>query len=241
VVVKNAELDTLGGVATASDYLEKIFQIPLWLRPVRANQRAPIAASMLRMAPRDTSGSAHGLGGRSTGTSSPPGADGRVADATLARAPELISVVASELQFLEKVSPLLDGNVRALKRFVNTYRLVKASLPDVELEYFTKAPRGVQSEGTPTGANASPYMLCLAQLAVLATQRSRAQVLVKRADLTKGNPSLAEWLTNLASGGDLEQQLATDLEGVLLPELGRVKFSEFAVWLERTRRYSFYL
>ena len=39
--------DEVGIPATATDYLEKIFQIPLWLRPVPSEQRAAIARTLL--------------------------------------------------------------------------------------------------------------------------------------------------------------------------------------------------
>ena len=122
-----------------------------------------------------------------------------------------------ELEFLERVSPLLDGNVRALKRFVNTYRLVKASISDVELDYFTR----------------QPYMVCLAQLAVLATQRTRAQMLVKRVDAASRQSSVGEWLAALSGDGrPIAKQLGEDFSTVLMPELGGLRFGDFAVWFD---------
>ena len=39
-------------------------------------------------------------------------------------------------EFVDRVAPLLSDKPRALKRFVNTYRLLKASLSDVDRESF---------------------------------------------------------------------------------------------------------
>ena len=224
---KSAELEILGGVATASDYLEKIFQIPIWLRPVPASQRAPIAATLLGGPGRDQGqrGDVREAGNAAKKPSLEPDSTSAAVQ-SLAAAPERIQIVPQELEFLERVSPLLDGNVRALKRFVNTYRLVKASISDVELDYFTR----------------QPYMVCLAQLAVLATQRTRAQMLVKRVDAAPKKSSVGEWLAALSKDSDeAARQLGEDLSTVLLPELGELRFGDFAVWFERTRRYSFYL
>jgi len=150
----------------------------------------------------------------------------------LTAAPEHIAIDARELAFLPRVAPLLDGNASALKRFVNTYRLVKAALSDVELEYFL------------TGA---PYRVCMAQLAVLATQRQRARTLVRLTDAASGGSdgralNVGAWLEGLQGSHDTAvQSLVADLRAALLPESQTVPFEHFAIWLERTRRYSFYL
>ena len=145
----------------------------------------------------------------------------------LTTAPERIKIDPRELAFLPRVAPLLDGNPRALKRFVNTYRLVKASISDVELEYFA----------------GDPHRICMAQLAVLATQRRRARALVRIVDDTSGDLDLAAWLEKLDQQREdaSVHSLAADLRASLLPELEHLEFNTFAVWLERTRRYSFYL
>ena len=60
--VRDADLAVLGGLTTPSDYLEKIFQIPLWLRPVPPERRAVLAATLLErdLAPADQSRRADG-------------------------------------------------------------------------------------------------------------------------------------------------------------------------------------
>ena len=40
------------------------------------------------------------------------------------------NVTADELRYIEHVAPLLERSPRALKRFANVYRLLKASLPE---------------------------------------------------------------------------------------------------------------
>ena len=134
-----------------------------------------------------------------------------------------------ELDFLQtRVAPLLDGNSRALKRFVNTYHLVKAALSEVEFDNF---------------ANHEPYRVCMAQLALLATQRGRARLLAKLVDeASQSAPSsLGQWLAGLRTAPTPMCSIAADLASVLLPELSDLPFDRFAFWFERTRRYSFYV
>lgn len=220
------DLAVLGRPPTASDYLEKIIQIPLWLRPIPDRQRAAFVGALLGARPeaaRDRAGERPQR--RSAGDGGSGGASGSV---TVASASELDP---RELAFLLRAERLLDGNARALKRFANTYRLVKTSISDVELEYFVT---GRRTKGV-------PHRICMAQLAVLATQRSRARWLVRLADEAH-DATLGEWLTALDAHGEPEvRRLAADLGAVLLPEHATMPFEHFTTWLERTRRYSFYL
>jgi len=230
----DSDLEVLGGAATPSDYLEKIFQIPLWLRPVPAAQRTALigtllgkhldrgeAAKAVRTDLENSAKTSQSSVARQAGALEAP------SDAAL-REPERIKIKEGELAFLPRIAPLLDGNARALKRFVNTYRLVKTALSDVELEYFV---------------NVAPYRICMTQLAVLATQRSRARLLVRLADVALKDELLTSWLKKLESGENPPETraLAADLRGALLPELEGLAFDRFTIWLERTRRYSFYL
>jgi len=188
------DLEELGGAATPADYLEKIFQVPLWLRPVPAEQRAAVVGALL------TDQLGHGAG--------------------------RIQIDEQELAFLSRIAPLLDGNARSLKRFVNSYRLVKAALSDVEFAYFVKS---------------DSFRVCMAQLAVLSTQRRRAHSLVRLADAAPSDERLQAWLQSIETKGSDDSAIAADLAEALLPELREMKFETFAIWLERTRRYSFYL
>jgi hypothetical protein len=233
--IQDSDLAVLGGVATPSDYLEKIFQIPLWLRPVPLAQRSALIGALLgkHLVREDQ---------KEDVRTEPPAAPKEVRHAAEREekpsqgpqagqpdSPRHIEISQHELEFLPRVGQLLDGNTRALKRFANTYRLVKAALSDVELRYFAKE---------------KPYRVCMVQLALLATQRRRARVLVRFTDGTVGDDSqkLPVWLGQLESSNDADARLlARDLREALLPEAKDLSFGHFAVWLEKTRRYSFYL
>jgi len=223
---RDADLALLGGVTTPSDYLEKIFQIPLWLRPVPADRRAALAATLLERDldsadSRDTVGAANDGAGSRGGEGSPAAAEPREAHE--------VRIDPRESEFLQnRIAPLLDGNSRALKRFVNTYHLVKAALSEVEFDNFS---------------NPEPYRVCMTQLAVLATQRRRARLLAQLIDEASQSPpvSLGAWLARLDSTEGDSRMIARDLAAALLPELTDLPFNRFVFWFERTRRYSFYL
>jgi hypothetical protein len=148
--------------------------------------------------------------------------------------PDIISV--EELEYLDQLAGLLDGNPRSLKRFVNTYRLVKTALPDVELAVFLLPLKmaGQPPEGSEVY---SPYRICMAQLAVLCTQRKRALALVQHIDSKTENTSLTQWLTEFDK---TDRNLAVCFRTALSKDRA-VDLDTFKRWLERTRRYSFYL
>ena len=246
---RDTELDVLGGLTTPSDYLEKIFQIPLWLRPLPPERRAPLAATLLG---RDFDGSDPGddnaglvvdpaprdrLDDGRTEAENDEDAAGTEGDM---HAPPEVRITAGEMEFLQtRVAPLLDGNARALKRFVNTYHLVKAALSEVELDAFAP-PSGSDD------ARQDSYRVCMAQLALLATDRRRAQLLANLIDEASHSkespPTLSAWLDGLAKQKDEGvRSIAVDLRTVLIPPLEKLRVDRFASWFERTRRYSFYL
>ncbi|MEZ5101662.1 MAG: P-loop NTPase fold protein [Thermoleophilia bacterium] len=125
--------------ATPADYLEKIFQIPYWVRPLGDDQRRSLIRGLLAGnvaaptgAPTDGEPHAAGEGAPRVGPEhdevlarllARDGALPSLAAATLALAPE-------ELAFLEELAPLLGATPRAVKRFANLYQLVSA-LPAV--------------------------------------------------------------------------------------------------------------
>ena len=237
-----SDLDAeFGDRATASDYLEKIFQIPLWLRPVPSEYRAAIARTLLDPAESEAEpwvdmpimASSDVLVTSKTKLEAPEGEDdapGPLID------PDMIA--GEELSYLDELAGLLGGNPRSLKRFVNTYRLVKTALSDVELAWFLQ-PSTVDGAWTGKPANAYlPYRICMAQLAVLCTQRNRALRLVRHADNATGSMSLMEWLTNFKT---IDADLAERFQAALSKDLEGTNLETFKRWLERTRRYSFYL
>jgi hypothetical protein len=243
---------TFGKPATPADFLEKIFQIPLWLRPVPPEQRPDLVRALLdpdfRVTRAQTTrpvalvepkeDEVKKMAGTMVLVPRGPHAEGGYDAMQAAKAHEVID--AAELDYLGSLGGVLDGNPRALKRFVNTYRLVKSALSDVELAVF-RSP-SLMCGDNKTEARYLPYRLCMTQLAVLCTQRERALRMVGLADATTAGTKLDTWLKRLESNDD--KPLAECFRAALerdVSALDDVTFETFALWLERTRRYSFYL
>jgi hypothetical protein len=187
-----------GRPAEAADYIEKIFQVPLWLRPVPSDRRAALVRSWLD--------------------------DRDVVDV------ERPPLAIAELEFLDELRPMLDGKPRTLKRLANTYRLVKTALSDVEFRTFTSSVDDAEN-GCP------PYRTCLTQLAVLNADRRRAITMIDSLEAESSATTVEAWLESLAKA---DADLASFLRGAL-GRVDRMDLAEFRLWLERTRRYSFYL
>lgn len=121
--------------ATPDDYLEKIFQIPFWIRPLTAAARRQIVEGLI--APSLLSSASGAGGGGANGDGQRAGID----EATLRKLtnrlfgrdggdsgldPATLGIMRHELEFMNALSPILGESPRAVKRFVNVYRLMKA-------------------------------------------------------------------------------------------------------------------
>jgi len=192
--LSSAEL--LIGKATTDDYLEKIFQVPFWLRRMDDSDTADMVRGLLgssvapeqprsdpsgtdenavTRAPAEVAGDVPGEENvqivgmprmeRPGIASLLPGTDGRgvrVNTSGIVEKPEepqvnLESLVfrLEEMEFITALAPLLDRSPRALKRFVNVYRLIKAGLTPAEQRAFHQ-----------TAGQVPPYQAVLFLLAV---------------------------------------------------------------------------
>ncbi|HST62899.1 MAG TPA: P-loop NTPase fold protein [Longimicrobium sp.] len=222
------DFPTLFGAATAHDYLEKIFQVPFWLRtmtdrackdmvrgllapgtpgtqasetaagnqppatdvdlatpppdpaPATSTTGASPAAQPLSPAvsasPQPPSGTpadvpaADAAGSLAEGSASPPVAatpaitddagiaarDGVTDEAEAAAgdeaeelSPEALLIHPEEITAIEDLAPLLGRSPRALKRFVNVYRLIKASLTPYEMQGWMARPAFLNASALP--------------------------------------------------------------------------------------------
>ncbi|WP_408888748.1 P-loop NTPase fold protein [Myxococcus faecalis] len=197
--------------ATAYDYLEKIFQIPIWLRPIEPLNRAHMVRGLLSRPPVDTRPALARILELKPGIqAAPPGEGGTTApdsqalptappapkDTTSPPAPKAMNsgqlesgdlekelnppgldISAQELAFIDQLGPLLSATPRVLKRFVNTYRLIKACVPSEEQDAFM----GVGHPGT------SPSQVCLMLLALVSDHPDVATKLFSLLERTEGD------------------------------------------------------
>ncbi|UUQ65405.1 P-loop NTPase fold protein [Pseudomonas fuscovaginae UPB0736] len=101
--------DTAEKMASANDYLEKIFQIPYWMSPMKGYASVNFLADHVqRLDPRPAAA---------------------VPEKALIKLPiDRLSITPEEEAFLKQLAPFLGGSPRRALRFLNTYRLIKASL-----------------------------------------------------------------------------------------------------------------
>jgi len=216
---------------TVGDYLEKIFQIPIWMQPIEHRQRASLVKSLL-----GTTAAPEPRGAAVSDVAPPlsqevrlePEAkvDGFQAAVTKAEAtPDPLRITRAEAVFVDRIAPLLSDKPRALKRFVNTYRLLKASLPDIERATFV------------SDAASSPHKICMTQLAFFTGQPRLAPALARQIALTgQVDTDLETWSKNL-SGKNLKP-LAQAVK--LIPDRPALRLSDFRTWLPETSRYLFH-
>jgi hypothetical protein len=260
----------LVGAATPNDYLEKIFQIPFWLKPMDSRACENMVSGLLRLSvarggPPETGGNDQSTSGGTqsadSGTDlSPAQPNGAPQDPLAGSSPHRPSESASlapgageptpkaqppvldltisqeELEYMRRLSGVLGRSPRALKRFVNVYRLIKAGLEEHELQAFTRQRPPV-----------ADYQAVLFLLAVDtgAPLAARAFFELVDAGAASDEPASLNWLVN-----ELDKRLT--LSGV--PDWQRLRLwlttqrevvpkdadlSLLGAWTRRVGRYSF--
>ncbi len=116
--------------ATSHDYLEKIFQIPFWIRPMTPADGARMISGLLQ---RDEERRDEGR--------APAPAAAEVPEVPVFDATRL-DIKADEKQCMVELAAIAGRSPRAVKRFINVYRLVKAGLSPDEMAAFEPDSRG---------------------------------------------------------------------------------------------------
>lgn len=214
--------------ATVADYLEKIFQIPIWMSSIDERTRASLVNALLGSSATTSVVSSaettheHTALVRSHDTAQSNGFEVQLAKKR--ERPDPLQISEREAEFVREVAPLLSDRPRALKRFVNVYRLLKASLPDIEAEHFVTADR------------VSPHRICISQLALFTSEPRLAPVLLQEiAAAQQGSLSLSEWFRLLS---DATRQLLGSAFA-RIPDCDIVTVDQFRTWLASTSRYLF--
>lgn len=212
--------------ATPLDYLEKIFQIPLWLQPLNERQRTDLVTTLLKEGqPLTTPGA--GSGARSTSKAPAPIASAEPAQGVAGAEPQTgaaqnpvtpvepiaatgggsdthapfdlnptgLTISPDEWEFVETLATLpLSQTPRVLKRFANTYRLIKSSLSQKELHGFLE------------GGTMAPFSICLFQLAVLTSDPAFAPHYLKTVrTASRSYSTVLDWVKALSKALKPEQ------------------------------------
>ena len=150
---------------TPLDYLEKIFQIPIWLEPVLPESRVFMARHLLRKPiaaaapppapppePKDAADGAansegqdeHGKHADDEATenpdAAPPPDTEPVQEAPVDLNPPGLAISDGEYAFLGDLGSLLSSSPRVIKRFVNTYRLINVTMAQTGMNDSDRQP-----------------------------------------------------------------------------------------------------
>lgn len=215
--------------ATVSDYLEKIFQIPIWMSPIEKRTRASLVNTLLGPTAMPAAARANDARRRTDWTSGPssngpsaPSAFNRLV-AKAQETPDPLHISAEEAEYVETVADLLSDRPRALKRFVNIYRLLKASLPDIDRAGFV-------TEDPDSG-----HKICLTQLALFTSRPRVVPLLLRKLATAEDALTLDDWLTTYTES---EPALVDAFKSV--PNREDVTIEDFRRWIPLTSRYVFH-
>jgi WD40 repeat protein len=134
------------GGAAPEDYLEKIFQVPLWLERLSSSSSTQMLRGLLARPAESatetaTLGTQQPVGGASSEQTESVGGpverarrsgERRGTVDTSVLNPKSLEIGPFELEAMEELSGLLRRSPRTLKRFVNIYRLIKARVDDLD-------------------------------------------------------------------------------------------------------------
>jgi hypothetical protein len=223
--------------AAPSDYLEKIIQVPVHLMPLDealvrtmitglTGAPAPLAAASApgAVAPASAAGAAGPAAGPDA-DSSPVAEHPRTARPPLPA--HVLQITPDEATALAAVAPLVGSTPRTVKRFVNTYRLLKArALDPAEFDH-------------PQGAIGDHEVVAFL-LAVVTGRPAAYRCLVPALECAPDGATLQSVAAGLVPAGAAESALA-DVHNWLAgyPRYAWAPAHRFATWATEVARFSF--
>jgi hypothetical protein len=224
-----------GDQASPDDYLEKIFQIPFWVRRLNASNRARIVQGLV--GPSLTIDGGNGSGSSDDDLAAGGDADdAAIGDLVRALAdqsagepslsPRSLEITPRELAFMNGLAGLLGDSPRAVKRFVNAYRLMK-SLAEGRDQAFTSDLRF------------AGYQIVLLLLAMVTGMPESSPKLFRRVRTPDpAEETLGQFATNL---GPANPEDSARLTAWLAEQPGwdTLQLGKLATWSDDIARFSF--
>jgi hypothetical protein len=234
-------MDDVVESASPDDYLEKIFQVPFWVQPLEERARVRMVEGLV--APSLAWEVAAGEGGEGSSGVTAGDASRQAIESLVERLfgsasaapranPESLLIRRHELRFMEQTSPILGASPRAVKRFVNEYRLLKVINEARDAEAFA------------ANDPAAPYQRAILLLAIVTglpeiSPRFCRAVL----DESKGSDPLSSVVDGLVPGssGDSSDEIARlkSFLGRSGKGLASVPAAELAPFVRQIARFSF--
>jgi len=244
--------------ATSEDYLEKIFQVPFWVKPMddagcKALVMELLKEDMKEVKAKGGKGTDGGgldadtgpTGALGSGGVGPPEKPAGEAEAHMAAAikeeqerwlvrPERMELLSAELKFIEELAPMISRSPRSVKRFVNVYRIMRAGLSRPELNAFL---------GKRGGPATFPVVLLL--LGVLNGSPSLSTELFREIEGQPRGKAFLDFVEDLktkhknSERTEWKEFLARMEKLAKTGYFKKMKMETFQEWSSRVARYSF--
>jgi hypothetical protein len=184
--------DDATSLISPQDYLEKIFQVSLWMQPMSGSRAARYIGSLVRSPYRST-GPIMRTGVTLGEESAQPPAEA---------SSDAASITGIELDYMKSLANYVGSSPRRVKRLINVYRIIKAGRSAQQIdEFLTRRDDG--------GIRPGPYQVVIALLVIGTGPPSSASAILKEladadpgdtydeviAQLTKAHP---DWTTAVA-------------------------------------------
>jgi hypothetical protein len=223
--------------ATPDDYLEKIFQIPFWVRRLDQSSRARIIQGLVGPSLASTEPTVSGSNSAEQATTDE--AD-EAAFSDLVRrfvdrdggepslSPRSLEITPRELRFMHGLAGLLGDTPRAVKRFVNAYRLMKSLAERRDPNFTADAPF-------------AGYQVVLLLLAVVTGMPEISPALFRRIETPDSEEAtLGKFAERLShSRPDGATRLMSWLDAPPNTEWTTLQMTQLASWSDDIARFSF--
>lgn len=244
-------------VATPLDYLEKIFQIPFWLSPMDLAARRQMIEGLLTTnliqdgnEPSDQKSASQDTTSNSANITIEE--DAKQADAlgkvesiiaanvlTTDLNPDTLTIQPAELAFMNELSPLLGRSPRALKRFINIYRLIKAGISDAD-----------QARFDPSTGEKAEFKIAMFLLAIVTNTPDFSQTFFSslyqlvHESKTKKTLRSSDWESLLNHSENLKYPetgyIKVFLQSDTAASIRAINVQRLLWWMRRVSRFSFF-
>jgi len=261
---RQGNIDLAQGVlrpATPQNYLEKIFQIPFWVRPLTETARMRIVQGLVEKSLTKEDGRKEGEPEEDTASKVVWEADEHLREfrkeTELDPNPPGLEILEDELEFMAALRPLLGQTPRSVKRFVNLYWLLKSIALTQVSDFIADKPFADFKQvlfllavltGLPELSHEFFGLLDEGELSRRQAEMAGKQNGPANADPTlKGIIHVLKWLYGEQSGfdelGELARRELQRLESwVEKYESGRwsaIEVSTLSTWLPQVARFSY--
>ncbi len=232
--------------ASTHDYLEKIFQIPFWLKPIDGDKATQMIDTLLQRdrlsltrppapltappgenqqpRPEETAELFSESEDQEAGYSE-TASDAESIDSNLIST-RAMSMSPAELEYIKRLGTLVGRSPRAVKRFINLYRILKSSNPGARIAGFAD----------PQGDFRTPLLL----LAIICGHPKSAEALFLRLRACPGEQSLSQALATIHDEHDI-----SNWQGLYQPLIQfaqgepSLQVAQLNRWIPDTTRFSY--